>query len=197
MNILQRFVLFALLVLAACAPLSTAPTQHGSGVPTLSLAPAASPTAFSPSSLHLESVLLWPGDLPSGFATSRLQSERSDLTKAAPEPAYFVSQLISYTGQPGGRVEVLAYTDPATAASAYKAAVADFPSDLPQPVSVIVGEDRGTVASTFSSSQSVSLAFTRCNSLVVIQLLQTSSADTALAYGKRLDSRLMPLICQP
>ncbi len=197
MNILQRFVLFALLVLTACAPAPAAPTQPVSGVPTLSLAPAASPTPFSLSSLHLESVLLWPGDLPSGFASSKLQTQRSDLTKAAPEPAYFVSQLISFTGKPGGRVEVLVYADPAAAASAYKAAVAAFPNDLSQPVSVLVGEDHGTVTSTFSTMQSVSLAFTRCNSLIAIQLLQTSSADTVVAYGKRLDSRLMPLICQP
>jgi ABC-type Fe3+-hydroxamate transport system substrate-binding protein len=201
MKDLTILAMFLSILLGACATpapsaeaiqTAIALTQSANPIPTFGLQPAATSTPILLAGLNLEGVLLWPGDLPKGYAASQAHPEPSAFMNDAPIPDYSISRMISRAGQPGGRIDVLVYADSEKVATAYELAVSQF---IGEPVKVQVGE-QGKVALTISPTQTAALTFTRCHAIVAMQLLGTSTADGVLSYAKRLDYRLTPLVCR-
>ena len=93
-----KLALVLMFGISACEPsveaIQTALAQTESAMPTATIIPFAA--------LNLETTLITSGDLPPGYEASQIRASRSDFTKNAPAPDYFISQELSYNGSMGG-----------------------------------------------------------------------------------------------
>jgi hypothetical protein len=180
---------FIALVMTGCGPsedaIQKAIEQTQMAMPTATLIPF--------SELNLESILIVPGDLPPGYEASQIRSERGDITKPAPVPDYFVSQMLSKSGAPKGLVDVLVYEDASKVSNAYDLASKNAPGQGTAK-KIEIGEE-GQIASFFLSYEVVTVTFFRCNAVVSIQFMG-AGPDGARDYAKRLDERITPIVCR-
>ncbi len=62
-------------------------------------------------SLNLEEYLIVTNDLPPGFEASQILYQPSPFTENAPNPEYYIRQVISTNEKPIGYIEVSVYTN--------------------------------------------------------------------------------------
>ena len=174
---------------SACKP-GVTPTV----VATITVEPILTPTEtpIPISELDLDEILIVDGDLPPSFEASQIRNKLGDISNDAPEPDNFFSRSISRNNTFGGIVDVLLYEDISKVTDAYKISVEQMPGNGEI---VEVGEI-GEAKSNSYLVNTASIAFTRCNAVVVIQLQGTSNVDDVISFAVRLDKRLKNIVCQ-
>jgi hypothetical protein len=100
-------------------------------------------------------------------------------------------------GSVAGGVSVFLYENQSDLERAYQLVIDGFGDTK---VTVEVGDE--AVVASFSSSVGgvnldvADLAFVRCSALVHIRMSKGADKDSITAYAKRLDNRLIPIVCR-
>lgn len=179
------------------SPLST-PTTH----PT--------PTPIPLSEIDLEPILIRPGDLPAGYSGAQIQDSPSPPGMFKDIKGYqkSISQQLEKNGKAAGLVTIFLFDSISQRNTAYYRIVDGFgesqdDSGIKMTVAALsdVGERAVYAlidASSLDAELSVGdLAFVRCNAFVHIRFARFDNANVSSlsAYAKRLDKRLIELIC--
>jgi hypothetical protein len=157
--------------------------------------PTATPIPLS--DLQLEPLLIQPGDLPAGYQGAQVRDTAPQMFTGIPTAESIIFVQFEKSGDAAGFVVVFLYDDKTNIDRAYQFTV-DSLGDSAN--SVEVGEKAMMV--TFSDivagvhMELADLTFFRCNAVILIRMTKDINRDSIVAYAKRLDSRLKPVVCR-
>jgi hypothetical protein len=146
--------------------------------------------------LDLEPLLIQPGDLPAGVVGSQVKDKAPPVFKDVPPPTKAIDQRFGLAdGAIIGGVTVLLYDSSDDLEKAYAAVIKGMGSSAYP--STEVGDKARIGGLTARTQRIAEVSFVRCHALVSVSLSATPQPDDdTLAYAKRLDKRLMPLVCR-
>lgn len=146
--------------------------------------------------LRLEPALIQPGDLPAGVGGAQVRDTPPSMFAHTPPAIQVIDQRFQRNNENAGGVVVLLYSAKQDRDAAFTLTTNAMGKDTrPQ---YGVGEYASVVTvqpKTIGAIAFVDVAFVRCGALVHIRLTNTANADDVITYARRLDSRLMPLVC--
>jgi hypothetical protein len=172
-------LIVVLFLLAACGGQAAAP------------APMAAQTAVPLTALDLTPLLIRSGDLPADLTGAQVKDTVPPGLKAVPTPVKAVDQRFQRNGDTVGGVVVLLYEAAADVKAAYRLTVGEGKNSEPWDG---VG-DTARIWLPSGLSPRATVAFTRCHAYVDVTIAQ-GSVDEVIAYARRLDERLQPLVCR-
>lgn len=190
----------------ASLPTSTPLATHTS-VPTDTPQHTATPTRVPLSELDLEPLLIVPGDLPAGFSGAQIRDVLPPMFDGVPETDNQISQQFERDGEGAGSVNVMLYSAGVDREAVYARILDGFaePEDGSN-IKVVreniaeVGEmaEAETIEASVLSTplNTADLTFVRCGAVVHIRLFGTSKMVDIVSYARRLDRRLMAVVCR-
>lgn len=171
-------------------PVATRP-QHSTVTPFPTRTPE--PTAIDLGNIDLEPILIQSGDLPAGFSGAQIRDEAPQMFRGMPSARNTAYQQFSYQDEVAGGVSVFLYGTSEVVDRAYAKVLDDFiePVDLPG-----LGDRAAFEIIDFLPGYStVDLLFAHCAAVVHIRMGNSEDNVEVLAYAKRLNRRLEPLVC--
>ena len=202
------FAMAVVLALSACGPseadIQAAIQKTQAAIPTSTPIPTETPVPPTPTAtpvpladIDIESLVIQDGDLPAGMSGGQIFGEAPKVLAGAPEPATIIRQELADGSDTVGSVTIGLYETSAYVERTYKILLGGLGDE-----EAVDGLGDEAAASSFSASvagtdvESVALAFYRCSAVVYIVFSNTSDADVAIAYAKRLDKRLAETVCR-
>lgn len=202
---MKRFIAIVLFVsiLAACSPkvsenaVQTAIANTQAAQPTHTNTPLPSPTPTStPVPLTwetLSTLMILPGDLPSGYSAGQVRDKLALMFHDVPKTNIAVEQELAKGGEQMGGISVLIYDQKADVDTAFQIITKGM-SSYSKPNNE-VGE-RGWIVFIPLLNNTQEYAFTRCKTVVHIRMVDLSyNSDPIIAYAKKLDDRLKKIVC--
>ena len=187
-------LLLLVILIAACSPeLPTlTPTAQATAMPP----PTAAPVPLS--EIDLEPLLIQGADLRVGYLGAQIRDYAPPMFDKLPGSENTIYQQLEYNGEQTGGVTVFLYSNENDLSQAYIQVLYAM-GDQVEPVQEIGDE----AALLFMSIEVLSekkeyadLAFIRCGALAHIRIGKDSDKESIIAYAKRLDKRLEPIICR-
>ncbi len=180
------FLVALILLLSGCITPTPPP-------PTPTLAPT--PTPIPLSDIDLSPLLIQEGDLPAGYSGAQIRDEAPAPFNRLPETQNQISQELAHSNTTGGRVSVFVYDSLADRDTAYSILIEDIMISGGE-VTGRVGESDYTTYVYLMGTHYTALSFTRCGAVVNINLSGRQDQEAIIAYARRLDQRLEPIICR-
>ncbi|MBC7264246.1 MAG: hypothetical protein H5T64_07780 [Chloroflexi bacterium] len=195
----KALLLIFILVLMACARTHPAPTATPQPTST------ATSTPMPPSASDLEPLLVQAGDLPPGLSGSQVSDIIPEPFDQVSPPISVICQQFERNGRNAGRVVVLLYESESKAKEVYEWWTIRPGDGRPNMLKETrVGEQAAwDCPEKYWITQYCRIAFLRCHMVVDIFILGGEEGgrmvfakqDELLAYAKRLDNRLRPIVC--
>ena len=194
----KKFVFFVIftLAIAACSNNSEVPYTQ---IPELTqtLEPTLTPTLIPLSEIQLEEIVIKDGDLPAGYSGAQIRDIAPAMFDDVPKAQNTYYQQFAKDGDTKGGVTIFLFESQEDNEIAYNQ-IYDGLSDEAKELDEI--GDKGYVYYTSmdvlgSTMQFGDLLFKRCNAVVHVRMTDVSSEDSLLAYAKRLDGRLIEIVC--
>jgi len=157
--------------------------------------------------LDIASLLVRDGDLPAGYSGGQIRDEAPSMFGECPAPVLAAYRQVAKNEETVGGVTVLLYESTQDITDAYTLIADGMTSDVALEgltENVYETSDIGDEALVSAMSltalgkthENLDLLFSRCQAVVHVRLSGTLNEDAIIAYGKRLDSRLQPVVCQ-
>ena len=152
------------------------------------------PTLIPLDELDLEPLLIQGNDLPSGYTASHVKEIGSDSYKWISNHGIAnISQSFAHNGEDSGGVTVFLYTNTEDSKTAYLEQLESLGSETKSAVDV--GDENAYVHISILGDV-VELSFRRCLAVVDIKMFDNDDPDDVIAYAKRLDKRIEPIVCR-
>lgn len=164
---------------------------------------AVSSTSPPSTVVDLGSLMVQPGDLPSGVTASVLSARLPPLFADITKPDRVAYRTLDQDANLGTGVTLLLYTSPADRIRAYQSVLHGFGANA-KPIGNI-GEQAYLVAVAGALSATemqakekpvmADLAFQRCQAVVHIRMRSPKAENEIKTYAQRLDERLLKAVC--
>lgn len=181
---MKRWILIFAVLLVACG-----------GTPETAALPALppEPTKVPLEAIELEPLLIQSGDLPAGLTGAQVLDTQPPAYEqmSMPPATKLIFQRFAKGSAPGGYVVVSLYKDAAQLDTAYAALDKDLHAVGVVTTPTEVGEIGVLSVDNLFGAH---FGFRRCAALVNIMLVG-ADGQSVLAYAKRLEKRLQPLVC--
>ncbi len=199
-------VIGGLFLLIGCAT----PQIASPGTPTVLPTPLSSvqptPTTISLTAADLEPLLVQPGDLPGGRVGGQVRDTIPAIIENLPSSQQTILQTFEQAGRVDGWVGVRLYQKTTNADAAYQEVVQQMPlypsaTNTKRTLKTVdtLGEQATAAPPPDIATTATYLTFVRCHAFIVMTFsddVPDPEATAAIAYAKRLDKRIQPVVCQ-
>jgi len=175
--------------------------------PSPTLTPTVTPSPIPLSELNLEPILILQGDLPAGFSGAQVRTTPVKGLSDIQNYQNTIYQQFEYGGEAAGGVSIFLFDSLADRDIAYQHILDGFGESRDDAVVKITLGDVSTIGERgrYSIAEilffgmsltTIDLAVERCHALIEIRMMYITDVDAVTAYAKRLDNRLVVLVCQ-